>query len=98
MEYSADRIRELARVARIALTDAEVERFKSELGALHAFADVLENVPECAVAEDPFADAVALSDLRPDEVGECLSHDALPTKDLTAQGYIRVARAVEESV
>ena len=99
MKYSAERIRELARVARISLSDDEVEELRGGLGALHAFAEILEKFPPVdASAEDPLADPVSLSALRADVCGECLLKEELPAIELVAEGYFRVPRAVEESV
>lgn len=89
MEYEAERVRELSRIARVALSEEEVLRLTREMGAMRELADALLELPEGAVDADPFSDAVGLSVLRAD-----LARESAET--VVAGGYFTVPRTVEE--
>ncbi len=96
MIYTTEKIQALAAMSHIALSEAEVERMRHELGAMHAFAEALQNAPLEAEGEDPFLDSVPLSALREDIPGTCLPPERLlPGKGLDTP-YFTVPRTVEE--
>lgn len=66
-----DDVRKVARLARLALTDMEVEKFARQLGDVLKYADLLNEVDTSDVA--PMAHAVELSNaFRNDELRESL--------------------------
>ena len=93
MELTADEVRRIARLARVALTDAEVERFRAELGSILAHCEALgdldtEGVPP---AEQSFG---LVSVEREDEPAPPLPPErALANAPRREGGYFRV-RAV----
>jgi aspartyl-tRNA(Asn)/glutamyl-tRNA(Gln) amidotransferase subunit C len=93
MTYNKEYVLELAKIARIAITEDEAEALVGELESLHGFAEILQNQPDRA---DPFWGAVSLSQLRDDEVGECLSQaDALANAPVAENGAFVVPRVIE---
>ena len=93
MEYTEERVRALARMARIAVGDGEVRALCNELNEMRAGVAILQSVGE---APDAFFGAVALETLREDAVGDCWSADAvLSLGGETASGCFSVPRAVE---
>ena len=93
MELTADEVRHIARLARVALTDAEVERFRAEMGSILAHCEALgdldtEGVPP---AEQSFG---LVSVEREDEPAPPLPPErALANAPRREGGYFRV-RAV----
>lgn len=69
---SADDVRKLARLSRLALTDAEVEKMRDDMGSILSYIDALQNVdlpatPEGSVYLD--IENVAREDGEPHETG-----------------------------
>lgn len=94
-DFSVELLEQLAKTARIALTEEEKQRYFQQLQAMIHFASVLPaEVPETAGAE---ADAVCgLDDLRRDVAVSCLSRDViLEMAAEKANGCFTVPRAVE---
>jgi aspartyl-tRNA(Asn)/glutamyl-tRNA(Gln) amidotransferase subunit C len=72
---TADDVRKVARLARLTLTDAEVERFAHQLGDVLKYVDLLREVDTSNVA--PMAHAIELTNaFRVDEPRESLPRDA----------------------
>ena len=93
MTYNKEYVLELAKIARIAITENEAEALVADLESLHGFAEILQNQPDRA---DSFWGAVSLSQLRNDEVGECLSQaDALANAPVAENGAFVVPRVIE---
>jgi aspartyl-tRNA(Asn)/glutamyl-tRNA(Gln) amidotransferase subunit C len=88
-------VKHVARLARLALTPEETERFRRQLGLILEHAEKVREV----AAEDvpPTSHPVPRSNVcRPDEVGECLTHEeALSTAPEVEDGRFRVPRIVE---
>jgi len=89
-------IEHVARLARLALTPEELERFRRQLGLILEHAEKVREV----AAEDvpPTAQPIPRANVsRPDEVRPCLSHDeALSTAPDVEDGRFRVPRIVEQ--
>lgn len=97
MKYTKERIYALAKIARIAVTEEEAERFCLELDEMRKFADVLQNAPQETDREDPFLDAVGKDSLRPDRLGSSLTREeALSAAPASRDGYFFVPRVLEE--
>jgi aspartyl-tRNA(Asn)/glutamyl-tRNA(Gln) amidotransferase subunit C len=92
VDISADDVRHIARLARLDLTDEEVERFRRELSTILAYVEQLDSL-EAGIAADPAApdqplreDAIVVwPDVTP-------LHEAAPD---FAGGFFRVPRVIE---
>ncbi|TMK23372.1 MAG: Asp-tRNA(Asn)/Glu-tRNA(Gln) amidotransferase subunit GatC [Actinobacteria bacterium] len=97
MKLSREEVMHVARLARLAMTDEEVDRFGAQLSAI---LDHAARVSEVA-ADDvpPTSHALPLSNVfREDVVGECLSQEkALSTAPETEDGRFKVPRIIEEA-
>jgi aspartyl-tRNA(Asn)/glutamyl-tRNA(Gln) amidotransferase subunit C len=72
---SADEVRKVARLARLKLTDAEVETFAAQLGQILGYVHVLDRLDTENV--EPMAHAVDLANIfREDEPKESLPREA----------------------
>ncbi|MBQ8310170.1 MAG: hypothetical protein IJX80_04050 [Clostridia bacterium] len=93
MEYTVERVRELAAMARISLADAEAEALCCELNAMRAIAETLRDASDLP---DPFLGAVGLGEMRDDSphVG-LLRTDVLALSPAVAKDATVVPRAVE---
>ena len=89
-------IEHVARLARLALTAEELERFRRQLGLILEHAEKVREV----AAEDvpPTSQPIPRANVsRPDEVRPGLSHDeALSTAPAVEEGRFRVPRIVEQ--
>ena len=92
MTVSPEDVRHIARLARLELTDEEVERFRRELSTILAYVEKLEELEAGSAAEPPGPD----QPLRVDELVEwgdpARLHEAAP--DFEA-GFFRVPRVIE---
>ena len=95
MALTRDQVLHVARLARLTLSEDEVERFAGQLSAILEHAERVralasEDVP-------PTSHALPLSNVfRPDVVGECLPQDkALSTAPVAEQGRFMVPRIIE---
>ena len=97
MRLTREEVLHVARLARLAFTDEEVDRFTAQLSAI---LDHAARVSEVA-ADDvpPTSHAVPLVNvLREDVVGECLPQDkALSTGPEVEDGRFKVPRMIEEA-
>jgi aspartyl-tRNA(Asn)/glutamyl-tRNA(Gln) amidotransferase subunit C len=89
-------VEHVARLTRLALTDAELERMREQLNSILAHLDTLRAVPTEGV--EPTSHAVDLVNvMREDEVGPCLSQDnALANAPDRSGEFFRVPRIIEE--
>ena len=84
-----------ARLARLALTEAEVERLTRELGAVLEHMDVLRALDTEGVLPMTHAVPTALP-LRPDEIGPTLENErALAGAPVREDGYFVVPKIIE---
>lgn len=89
-------IKHVAKLARIALTDEEVERFGTQLGALLEHVDALGELDVASVAAT--AQVVELRNVtREDESADCLDRETLLGAAPQRQGaFVRVPRILGE--
>ena len=89
-------VEHVARLARIALSDAEKARMRTELSAILAYIDTLKEVPVEGV--EPTSHAVPLVNvMRDDDARECLPVDeALANAPDRAGEFFRVPRIIED--
>jgi aspartyl-tRNA(Asn)/glutamyl-tRNA(Gln) amidotransferase subunit C len=89
-------VEHVARLTRLALTDAELERMREQLNSILAHLDTLRAVPTEGV--EPTSHAVDLVNvMREDEVAPCLSQDAALANAPDRSGELfRVPRIIEE--
>ncbi|MCK9486511.1 MAG: Asp-tRNA(Asn)/Glu-tRNA(Gln) amidotransferase subunit GatC [Dehalococcoidia bacterium] len=95
MALTTEEVRHIAKLARIALTDEEIERYREQLSGILDHFEVLNEVDTEGVS--PTAQAFALSNVqRPDEVRPSLSpEDVLRNAPRTEDGYLRVRAVLE---
>jgi aspartyl-tRNA(Asn)/glutamyl-tRNA(Gln) amidotransferase subunit C len=96
VDLSREDVTHVARLARLAMTDEEIDRFRAQLSAI---LDHAARVSEAASDDvPPTSHALPLSNVfREDEVGECLSQSkALSTAPETEDGRFKVPRIIEE--
>jgi aspartyl-tRNA(Asn)/glutamyl-tRNA(Gln) amidotransferase subunit C len=93
---SREDVDHVARLARLALTDAEKERMRDQLNAILVHIDALRAVDTEGV--EPTSHAVPLVNvMRDDEPRECLSQDAaLANAPDRAGEFFRVPRIIED--
>ncbi len=96
MEYSIERVRALAQIARIALTKDEETALCRSLGALHGIAQILDSAPIDATVDDPFSNAVPLSAWREDLAAEWEGYTAWAEAAASEDGFFTVPRVLEE--
>jgi aspartyl-tRNA(Asn)/glutamyl-tRNA(Gln) amidotransferase subunit C len=89
-------VEHVARLTRLALTEAELERMREELNSILAHLDTLRAVPTDGV--EPTSHAVDIVNvMREDETGPCLSQDgALANAPDRSGELFRVPRIIEE--
>jgi len=97
MRLTREEVLHVARLARLGLTDEEVDRFGAQLSAILEHAARVSEV----AAEDvpPTSHALPLVNvLRDDVIGECLSQEkALSTAPAAEQGRFKVPRIIEDA-
>jgi aspartyl-tRNA(Asn)/glutamyl-tRNA(Gln) amidotransferase subunit C len=89
-------VEHVARLTRLALTDAELERMREQLNSILAHLDTLRAVPTEGV--EPTSHAVdVVNVMREDEVEPCLPQDAVLANAPDRSGeFFRVPRIIEE--
>ena len=89
-------VEHVARLARLALTDAEIERMREQLNGILAYIEKLNELDTSDV--EPTSHAVPLVNvMRDDEVGPCLSREeALANAPDRAGEFFRVPRIIED--
>jgi len=93
---SPEDVRHVARLARLALTDEELERMREQLDAILAYIDKLRELDVEGV--EPTSHAVPLVNvMRDDEITPSLSQDAaLANAPDRAGEFFRVPRIIED--
>lgn len=96
MAISRDDVRHVARLAKLELTDAEIERYQQDLGRIVAYVAELSGVDTTDVA--PTAQvSVELAPLRADQATGSLAHDvALSQAPRHSEGGFAVPAFVDE--
>jgi aspartyl-tRNA(Asn)/glutamyl-tRNA(Gln) amidotransferase subunit C len=92
VNVSRDDVRHIARLARLELTDEEVERFRRELSTILDYVEQLEGLEAGRAAEPAGPD----QPLRQDAVAAWV--DAAPLRDAApdfVDGFFRVPRVIE---
>ena len=89
-------VEHVARLARLALTDAEIERMREQLNGILAYIEKLNALDTEGV--DPTSHAVPLVNvMRDDAPGPCLPRDeALANAPDRADDFFRVPRIIED--
>jgi aspartyl-tRNA(Asn)/glutamyl-tRNA(Gln) amidotransferase subunit C len=89
-------VEHVARLSRLALGDAEVERMREQLSGILAYIDTLRAIDTTGV--EPTAHAVPLLNVMRDDAGwPCLGQDeALANAPDRAQAFFRVPRIIED--
>jgi len=89
-------VEHVARLTRLALSDAELERMREQLNSILAHLDTLRAVPTEGV--EPTSHAVdVVNVMRDDTEGQCLSQaDALANAPDPSGDLFRVPRIIEE--
>ena len=90
MRLTVEEVRHVAELAKLRLSEAEVEQYAEQLSAVLAYAESLLEVDTSHVAPTPYV--LPLTNvMREDEVGECLANeDALANAPDQADGFFRV--------
>ena len=96
MPISRADVQHVARLARLALTDEELDRFQAQLSVILEEAEKVARLPTKGVP--PMSHAVPRVNVwRPDRVGVCLTQEeALSTAPEVEQGRFKVPRIIEE--
>jgi aspartyl-tRNA(Asn)/glutamyl-tRNA(Gln) amidotransferase subunit C len=89
-------VEHVARLARLALTEAEIERMREQLNGILAYIEKLNELDTAGV--DPTSHAVPLVNvMRDDEPGPCLPREeALANAPDRAGEFFRVPRIIED--
>jgi aspartyl-tRNA(Asn)/glutamyl-tRNA(Gln) amidotransferase subunit C len=89
-------VEHVARLARLALTDAEIERMREQLNGILTYIEKLNELDTSDV--EPTSHAVPLVNvMRDDEAGPCLSREeALANAPDRAGEFFRVPRIIED--
>ena len=93
---SREEVEQVARLARLHLSDEELERMREQLDAILAYIDKLRELDVDGV--EPTSHAVPMVNvMRDDEVASCLSQDAaLANAPDRAGEFFRVPRIIED--
>ncbi len=96
MHLTTDEVRHVAELAKLALTDAEIEEYTQQLSAILDYADLLATVDTSDVPPTPHV--LPLKNvMRPDEPAPCLTNEeALANAPDSEDGFFRVRAVFEE--
>jgi len=90
MRLTIEEVRHVAELAKLRLSDEEVEQYAGQLSAVLDYAESLLDVDTSHVAPTPYV-LPLVNVMRDDEIGECLSNqDALANAPDQADGFFRV--------
>ena len=92
MTVSPEDVRHIARLARLELTDEEVERFRRELSTILGYVEKLDELEAGSAAEPPRPDQPLRDDALVEWADLTPLHEAAP--DFEA-GFFRVPRVIE---
>ena len=96
MHLTTDEVRHVAELAKLALSDAEVEEYTQQLSAILDYADLLRAVDTSNVPPTPYV--LPLTNImREDEPAPCLTNEeALANAPDSEDGFFRVRAVFEE--
>jgi len=96
-KIDADQVRKVAKLARLALTDAEVEEFTGQLGAILGYVEKMNELDTTGV--EPLAHCLPISNVfRADEVRESLGTEKTLANAPDRDGsFFRVPKILEDS-
>lgn len=96
MQLTQADVRYVAELAKLSLSDAEIEEYASQLSAILEYAQVLQQVDTSHVPPTPYVLSLR-SVMRDDEPGEGLSNEAaLANAPDQVNGFFRVRAVFEE--
>lgn len=96
MHLTTNEVRHVAELAKLALTDAEVEAYAQQLSAILDYADLLRNVDTSNVPPTPYVLPLA-NIMREDEPAPCLTNaEALANAPDHDNGFFRVRAVFDE--
>lgn len=95
MAISKKEVHYLAHLARIGLTDKEIEHFQGQLDGILAYVDKLKGLDVAGI--EPTSHVLGLKDvLRPDELRPSLgTEEALRSAPQQADGFYKVPKVIE---
>ena len=95
-KIDAEQVRKVARLARLDLTEAEIEEFTGQLGAILEYVEKMNELDTAAV--EPLAHCLPLHNvLRPDEVRESLGTEKTLANAPQQDGaFFQVPKILEE--
>ncbi len=96
-KIDADQVRKVAKLARLALTDAEVEEFTGQLGAILGYVEKMNELDTTGV--EPLAHCLPISNVfRADEARESLGTEKTLANAPDRDGsFFRVPKILEDS-
>jgi aspartyl-tRNA(Asn)/glutamyl-tRNA(Gln) amidotransferase subunit C len=96
-KIDADQVRKVAKLARLALTDAEVEEFTGQLGAILGYVEKMNELDTTGV--EPLAHCLPISNVfRADEVRESLGTEKTLANAPDRDGsFFKVPKILEDS-
>ena len=96
-KIDAEQVRKVARLARLDLTEAEIDEFTGQLGAILAYVEKMNELDTAAV--EPLAHCLPITNvLRPDEVGESLGPDKTLANAPQRDGsFFKVPKILDDS-
>lgn len=96
-KIDADQVRKVAKLARLALTDAEVEEFTGQLGAILGYVEKMNELDTTGV--EPLAHCLPISNVfRADEVRESLGTEKTLANAPDRDGaFFRVPKILEDN-
>lgn len=96
-KIDADQVRKVAKLARLALTDAEVEEFTGQLGAILGYVEKMNELDTTGV--EPLAHCLPISNVfRADEVRESLGTEKTLANAPDRDGsFFRIPKILEDS-
>lgn len=96
MQLTQDEVRHVAELAKLRLTDAEIEEYTDQLSAILDYAAVIQEVDTSHVPPTPFV-LPLVNVMRDDEPRPSLSNEeALANAPDSADGFFRVRAVFEE--
>ena len=95
MKITADEVRKVAKLAKLTLSDAAIERMATDMGAMLDYVAALANLDTEGIV--PTAHAVPMANaFRPDELSPSLEREAvLAAAPKSANGTFRVPKVIE---
>ena len=93
----AEQVRKVAKLARLALTEAEIEEFTGQLGAILGYVEKMNELDTAQV--EPLAHCLPISNvLRPDEIHESLGTEKTLSNAPDSDGpFFKVPKILEDS-